>query len=61
LQEISNQQNISTLMYAIQLCEQVNWQNARITYLQVSLMNTADLMIAVTVFSNFQIQIVLDL
>jgi len=47
--------------YVGQLALQLQEQNSRVTDLQVSFMNTADVMVAITVLKNFQIQIVLDL
>ena len=50
--------NAATREYADQL---VGPLNTRITNLAVSFMNTADVMVVVTVFANFQIKIVLYL
>jgi len=48
-------------MYAAQVGQQLHWQNMRVTNVQVSFMNTADVMAVLTVLANFQIQIELDL
>jgi len=61
LQERSDQQNTSMLMYAIQFCQQLHLLETRMAHQQVSFMNALDVMEVVTVLVNFQIQSVLDL
>ena len=58
LQENAFQQIIATQAFADQLGQQLHM---RITNMGVSFMNTADVMVVVTVLVNVQIQIVLDL
>jgi len=50
-----------TRAYAVRLDERTEGHSTRITNMQVSFMNTADVMVVVTVFANFQIKIVLYL
>ena len=47
--------------HAVRLDQSLDDHNTRIMNLQVSFINTADVKVVVTVFANFQIQIVLDL
>ena len=47
--------------YVDQLGQRLQEQNTRVTDLQVSFMNTADVTVVSPVLKNFQIQIVLDL
>jgi hypothetical protein len=61
LQESFTQELADMRVSADQLSNQLQWVNMRITNLQVSFMNTADGTVVITVISNFQIQIVLDL
>ena len=55
------QQHRITRAYAVRLDQRPDGHSTRITNMQVNFMNTADVMVVVTVFANFQIQIVLDL
>jgi len=49
------------LAYVAQISQQLHWQNTRMSNVQVSFMNTADVMSVATVLANFQIQIAQDL
>ena len=50
-------ENVATRAYGQRLGE---YLNTRLKNLSVSFMNTADVMVVVTVLANFQIKIVLD-
>jgi len=55
------QQHRVTRAYAVRIDERTDGHSTRITNMQVRFRNTADVMVVVMVFANFQIQIVLDL
>jgi len=52
---------MATRRYVIQLRQELEGQNTRKMNLQVCFMNTAGVTVVVTIFANFEIQIVLDL
>ena len=61
LQAILRQENEATRAHANLLAQRLEGQTTTVRNLQVSFINTADVTVVVTVFANFQIQIVLDL
>jgi len=61
LEEVANEELRDLQASTTFLGEQLQWLNFRITTMQVRFMNTADVTVVVTVLTNFQVQIVLDL
>jgi hypothetical protein len=61
LQESYNVQTTALATIAEQLGDVLQSLNTRVTNVQVSFMNTADVTVVITAIANFQIKVVLDL
>jgi hypothetical protein len=61
LQDSFDQQLTAITTISGQLGNVVQQLNTRVTNLQVSIMDTADVTVVITAIANFQIQIVLEL